>query len=92
MKKKILWRLSLFIIAVVFLINFSLATNRIEPKFQSIISLGYVALADSECGENSLNDCPGGSCFFNYANGDCCEACCPEGKSPTCGSTGCTCF
>ena len=89
MIKKILILMGIFVFGIMTIMNASLAKNG-DDTVLDLLSLGKIASAACESG--STENCPGGSCSFTDSFGDCCDACCPEGKDPTCDSTGCRCF
>ena len=89
MKKKLLY-LGMFLFGLLLALNITVAKNVDDFQF-NLSALNNLAFADTECDAGPIEDCPGGSCAHYYSDGTCCESCCPEGKSPNCGSNGCNC-
>ncbi len=91
MKKKILSIVGSIAIIALMVFNIQFSTIDNIGNF-TLSSLVMQALADGE----GVSNCPGGSCTgyqtINGITSKVCDACCPEGKSPTCTTFSCTCF
>ena len=81
---------ALFTCAIVVGINVKLNSSNVILSDLALSNIEI--LAQSEGGSKcNTGDCPGGCCNYNNVWGDECNACCPDGKSPSCSKTGCSC-
>ena len=91
MKKNVLLKLFVFVLFTsAIVVGVNIDPNRSNNVKLSTLALSNVeVLAQNEGG--NANNCPGGYCDYE-GRWLSCYACCPDGKSPNCGSLGCSCW
>ena len=94
MKKNVFFKLFVFVLftsAIVVGVNINLNDDNVNLSDLALSNLEILAQSESG-GDCNVQNCPGGCCdFTSGSTGDRCSACCPEGKNPTCNSSGCNC-
>ena len=94
MKEKNIYKLFAFVLftsAIIVGVNINLNEDNLILSDIAIRNLEILAQNEGGGSGCTVHNCPGGCCNYNNIWGDNCNSCCPEGKDPTCNSSGCNC-